>query len=313
MPTRYALLAALASLYLVWGSTYLAIAVAVRSLPPLLMAGSRFVVAGSLMLLWLRMRGTPLPTMRQWGAALVVGTLLLLGGNGVVCLVAHAVPSGIVALVIACTTLAMVGVGWACGGPRPTPRLAFAILLGLSGVAVLVLHPKSVEVGGAAVDSYPWWGIAGLLLACLCWASGSVLSRRLAPAAQISSPWMATAAQMIAGGVVVVLAATVHGEWSGLDPSRFSAASVGAWAYLVVGGSMIGFGSYVWLLRNASPALATSYGYVNPLVAIVLGAWLNSEPVSGQMLISAGIIIAAVALIATAPSHTPLVKVGADD
>ena len=308
IPTRYALLAALTSLYLVWGSTYLAIAVAVRSLPPLLMAGSRFVVAGSLMLLWLRMRGTPLPTMRQWGAALVVGTLLLLGGNGVVCLVAHAVPSGIVALVIACTTLAMVGVGWACGGPRPTPRLAFGILFGLSGVVVLVWHPMVTPQ-----SSYPWWGIAALLLACLCWASGSVLSRRLAPAAQISSPWMATAAQMIAGGAAVVVAATVHGEWSGLDPSSFTASSVGAWAYLVVGGSMIGFGSYVWLLRNASPALATSYGYVNPLVAIVLGAWLNAEPISGKMLISAGIIIAAVALIATAPSHTPLVRVAADD
>ena len=308
LPARYALFAALASLYLVWGSTYLAIAVAVRSLPPLLMAGSRFVVAGSLMLVWLRMRGTPLPTMRQWGAALLVGTLLLLGGNGVVCLVAHAVPSGIVALVIACTTLAMEGVGWASGGPRPTPRLAFGILMGLSGVVVLVWHPMV-----ATQSSYPWWGIFALLLACLCWASGSVLSRRLAPAAQISSPWMATAAQMIAGGVAVVLAATVHGEWSGLDSSRFTAASVGAWAYLVFGGSMVGFGSYVWLLRNASPALATSYGYVNPLVAIVLGAWLNAEPVSGQMLISAGIIIAAVALIATAPSHTPRVGVGADD
>ena len=306
MPVRYALFAALTSLYLVWGSTYLAIAIAVRSLPPLLMAGSRFLVAGSLMLMWLRMTGTPMPTMRQWGAALVVGTLLLLGGNGTVCLVSHAVPSGVVALVIACTTLAMVGVGWACGGPRPTPRLALSIVLGLSGVTVLVWHPGAVAV-------YPWWGIAALLLACLCWAGGSVLSRRLAPAAHISSPWMATAAQMIAGGLAVMVAATVHGEWSGLDPTRFTGPSVGAWAYLVFGGSIIGFGSYVWLLRNASPALATSYGYVNPLVAIVLGAWLNAEPVNSQMLISAAIIIAAVALIATAPRQDAPVKVATDD
>lgn len=306
MPPRYALFAALTSLYLVWGSTYLAIAVAVRSLPPLMMAGTRFLVAGGIMLVWLRVLGTPLPTAKQWGAALLVGTLLLLGGNGTVCLVSHAVPSGVVALVIACTTLAMVGVGWVCGGPRPTPRLAVGIVLGLCGVTVLVWHP-------GAVAAYPWWGIVALLLACLCWAGGSVLSRRLSPTAQIPSPWMATAAQMIAGGMAVMLAATMHGEWNGLDPVRFTVASVGAWVYLVIGGSIVGFGSYVWLLRNASPALATSYGYVNPLVAIVLGAWLNAEPVSGQMLISAAIIIAAVALIATAPRQDAPVKVATDD
>lgn len=306
MPVRYALFAALTSLYLVWGSTYLAIAVAVRTLPPLLMAGSRFLVAGGIMLLWLRLMGTPLPTKKQWGAALLVGTLLLLGGNGTVCLVSHAVPSGVVALVIACTTLAMVGVGWASGGPRPTPRLGAGIVLGLAGVTVLVWHP-------GAVAAYPWWGIAALLMASLSWAGGSVLSQRLSPAAQIPSPWMATAAQMIAGGLAVMVAATVHGEWSALDLAQFTVASVGAWVYLVIGGSMIGFGSYVWLLRNASPTLATSYGYVNPLVAIVLGAWLNAEPVSGQMLISAVIIIAAVALIATAPRQNAAVKVAIDD
>ena len=306
MPARYALFAALTSLYLVWGSTYLAIAIAVRTLPPLMMAGTRFLVAGGIMLLWLRLTGTPSPTAKQWRSALLVGTLLLLGGNGTVCLVSHAVPSGVVALVIACTTLAMVGFGWVCGGPRPTPRLALGIVLGLCGVAVLVWHP-------GAVAAYPWWGIAALLLASLSWAGGSVLSQRLSPAAQIPSPWMATAAQMIAGGLAVMVAATVHGEWSALDPAQITVASVGAWVYLVIGGSMIGFGSYVWLLRNASPALATSYGYVNPLVAIVLGAWLNAEPVSGQMLISAVIIIAAVALIATAPRHNAAVKVAIDD
>jgi drug/metabolite transporter (DMT)-like permease len=291
----YARPAALTAVYLVWGSTYLAIALAVKTLPPLLMAGSRFIVAGALMLAWLRATGTALPDKRQWVAALLVGTLLLLGGNGTVCLVAHAVPSGIVALIIACTTLAMVGVGWACGGPRPTARLSLGILLGLLGVAFLVWRPGSVTAA-----AYPWWGIAALLGACLSWAAGSVLSRRLAPAARIPSPWMATAAQMLAGGTVVVLAGLVDGEWARCAPSGFSAVSLAAWAYLVVGGSIIGFGSYVWLLRHASPALATSYGYVNPLVAIVLGAWLNHEPVNGQMLWSAAIILSAVALIATA-------------
>lgn len=294
MPSRLSLFAALASLYVVWGSTYLAIAVAVRSLPPLLMASLRFLVAGGILMVVLRLLGTPWPDRRQWLGAVLVGTLLLLGGNGTVCLVSHAVPSGVVALVIACTTVAMVAVGWAAGGPRPTWRLSIGIILGLIGVAVLVWHP-----GSAA--AYPWWGIAALLVACLSWAGGSVLSKRLAPAAQIPSPWMATGAQMVAGGVVMVFAATVHGEWTGLDPARFTVDSLVAWAYLVVFGSIVGFGSYVWLLRNASPALATSYGYVNPLVAIVLGAWLNAEPISSQMLASAAVIITAVALIATAP------------
>jgi len=296
MNDRIALFAALTSLYLVWGSTYLAIAVAVRSLPPLAMAGTRFIVAGGCMLLWLRWRGTPWPTPRQWGMSLLVGTLLLLGGNGTVCLVAHAVPSGVVALVIACTTLAMVAVDWACGGARPGLRVGAGVALGLVGVTVLVWHP------GAAAG-YPWWGIAALLGACLAWAGGSVLSRRAAPAAQIPSPWMATAAQMLLGGGMVLVAATVHGEWQDVDPRQVTTASLVAWGYLVVGGSIVGFGSYVWLLRHASPALATSYGYVNPLVAMVLGAWLNAESVSGQMLVSAAIIIAAVALIAAAPRH----------
>ncbi len=296
MPARFALITALTSLYLVWGSTYLAIAVAVRSLPPLLMASLRFLIAGGILMLVLRVMGTPWPDRRQWLGALAVGVLLLMGGNGTVCLVAHAVPSGVVALMIACTTMAMVGVGWAAGGPRPTARLAFGIVLGLVGVGVLVWRP------GAPL-AYPWWGIAALLFACVSWACGSVLSRRLTATAQIPSPWMATGAQMVAGGVAMLIAATIHGEWTDLDPAHITAASLGAWAYLVVGGSVIGFGSYVWLLRNASPALATSYGYVNPLVAIGIGAWLNAEPITHQMLMSAAVIVTAVALIATAPRH----------
>ena len=280
------------SLYLVWGSTYLAIAIAVESLPPLLMAALRFLAAGGIMLVVLRLLGVPLPDRRQWLGAAMVGTLLLLGGNGTVCLVAHAVPSGVVALVIACTTLAMVLVGWLAGGPRPTGRLSAGIALGLLGVGVLVWNPHAV---------WPTWAVLGLLFAALSWACGSVLSRKLSPAWQIPSPWMSTAAQMLAGGVVMVGAATVHGEWAAASFAGASHASLSAWIYLVFAGSIVGFGSYVWLLRHASPALATSYGYVNPLVAIILGAWLHAESVSGQTLAAAGVIVASVALIATAP------------
>ena len=288
------LLLALTSLYLVWGSTYLAIAIAVQSLPPLLMAALRFLVAGSLMLLVLRVLGTSLPTRRQWLGATAVGTLLLLGGNGTVCLVAHVVPSSVVALVIACTTLAMVLVGWAAGGPRPTLRLSISIVIGLVGVAVLVWDPHA---------SWPTWAVLALLFAALSWAAGSVLSKRLGMAWQIPSPWMATAAHMLAGGAVMLIAVTVRGEWAAASLAIVTQASALAWAYLVVAGSIVGFGSYVWLLRNASPALATSYGYVNPLVAIVLGAWLHQEPITAQTLTAGGVILLSVALIATAPRH----------
>jgi drug/metabolite transporter (DMT)-like permease len=291
LPPRFALPAALASLYLIWGSTYLAIAVAVRVLPPLLMASLRFLVAGGILIVLMRLLGQPWPDRRQWRGATLVGTLLLLGGNGTVCLVAHAVPSGVIALVIACTTVCMVLVGWAWGGPRPTPRLAAGILFGLGGVGILVWHPA---------QAWPVWGILALLAACLSWAVGSVLSKRVA---QIDSPWMATGAQMVGGGVVMQFAAALHGEWSSINPAAFTTTAVLAWVYLVFFGSIVGFGSYVWLLRHASPALATSYGYVNPLVAIALGAWLNAEPVTPQTLTAGAVIIAAVALIATAPRH----------
>lgn len=244
------------------------------------------------MLLVLRFLGVPLPTPRQWLAALAVGTLLLLGGNGTVCLVAHAVPSGVVALVIACTTLAMVLVGWLAGGPRPTLRLSVSILIGLIGVGVLVWDPQA---------TWPTWAVVALLFAAFSWAAGSVLLKHLSDAWQIPSPWMSTAAHMIAGGVMMVGVATVHGEWATASFATATTGSLLAWVYLVVAGSIIGFGSYVWLLRHASPALATSYGYVNPLVAMGLGAWLHHEPITAQTLIAAAVIVLSVALIATAP------------
>jgi drug/metabolite transporter (DMT)-like permease len=291
IPARYALPAALASLYLIWGSTYFAIAVAVRSLPPLLMAGLRFVVAGSILLVVLRLCGQAWPDRRQWLGATLVGSLLLLGGNGTVCLVAHAVPSGVIALVLACTTLFVVLVGWLGGGSRPTSRLIAAIACGLVGVGILVHHPD---------QTWPVWGILALLGACLSWALGTVVSKRVP---QIPSPWIATGAQMLTGGVVIIALASARGEWADVHPETITQASLLAWGYLVFFGSICGFGSYVWLLRHASPALATSYGYVNPVVALGLGAWLNSEILGVQTLIAGGVIVASVALIATAPAH----------
>jgi drug/metabolite transporter (DMT)-like permease len=273
----------------VWGSTYLAIEVAVRSLPPLLMAGMRFVAAGVILALTLRVLGRRWPVISELRGALIVGTLLLLGGNGVVCLVAHAVPSGIVALVIGCTSLFVAVAQWLLGGAAPDRRTWLGMLVGLAGVALLVAHPGTEA-------AWPWWGPVALLGAVASWALGTALSKKLA---QPADPWMSTAMQMLLGGTVIIAVASLRGEWGSVDPDSINRASQLAWLYLVVFGSIIGFGSYIWLLRHATPAVATSYGYVNPLVALTLGATLNGEPLTTQTLIAAALIIGAVALLVT--------------
>lgn len=295
MPAHLPLLSALTAVYLAWGGTYLAMAVAVRTIPPLLVSGLRFVTAGFLLLGFLALRRATWPTAAQWRGSAISGTFLLLGGNGVVCCLAHLVPSGVVALVIACTTLFVVLTGWLLGGPGPTRRVILGIFIGLAGVGLLVWHPGSQA-------PWPWWAPLGLLGACASWGLGTVLSRRLP---QPKDPWMATAAQMVTGGGITLTLATALGSWSGFDPHTMTAASWWAWIYLVVIGAIVGFGAYVWLLRNASPALATSYGYVNPLVALALGAVLNGEDLTGQTLTAAAIIVAGVVVLTVSPPRSP--------
>lgn len=291
MSPHLPLIGALTAVYLAWGGTYLAMAVAVRSIPPLLVSGLRFVTAGLLLLAILALRRQPWPTKAQWRGAGISGVFLLLGGNGVVCCLAHLVPSGIVALIIACTTLFVVMISWFLGGPAPTRRVVLGIVVGLTGVGLLVWHPGSSA-------PWPWWAPLGLLGACAAWGIGTVLSRRLP---QPVDPWMGTAAQMVLGGGVTLALGTALGSWSHFDPGSITAASWWAWAYLVFIGAIIGFGAYVWLLRHASPALATSYGYVNPLVALALGAALNGEVITAQTALAGAIIVGAIVILAFAP------------
>ncbi len=290
-PARASLLLAFATLYVVWGSTYLAIRIGVGSWPPLVLPAVRFVLAGGALYALLRLRGAARPAGREWGAAAVVGTLLL-GGNGLVCWAEQWVPSGEAALIIASVPLWMTALPWlARRAPMPHPLALGGIALGLSGVALLVggAHVVAGSSGGGLVA-----GRIALLLASLSWSVGSLLSRRLPVPRQ---PAMASALEMLAAGPVIALAAGLNGEWGTF---HVAAVTGGAWAalvYLIVFGSFAGFGSYVYLLKHTSPARVATYAFVNPLVAIVLGTLFAHEALSGRTVAAAALIVAAVGAV----------------
>jgi drug/metabolite transporter (DMT)-like permease len=275
--------------YLVWGSTYLAIAIAVQTLPPLLSAGLRFLSAGVVLYGWLlaRHRGAALRVgrVRLAGAALV-GVLLLAGGNGLVVLSERTVPSGLVALIVASVPLWIV-VFRRIAGDRIDLALAAGVLAGFAGVAVLVI-PR-----GASGEIAPV-GLAMALGATFSWALGTFASPRLR---MPRDPLASTALQMLAGGLVLIVVAVAAGESASADPSRFSTASLVAMAYLVVFGSLVAFSAYTWLLQHAPVSVVATYAYVNPIVAVVLGAIVLSEAVTPSMLVGAAVILAAVAFI----------------
>jgi drug/metabolite transporter (DMT)-like permease len=287
--SRARLLAAFASLWLIWGSTYLAIRLAIETLPPLLMSGVRFLVAGVLLYVWMRRRGEPRPTAPQWRAASLIGALLLLFGNGGVAWAEQTIPSGLAALIVAIVPAWMVLFDWFGGASRPRPAVVGGLALGFVGVGVLV-GPEDL-FGGTAVDP------VGALVICvgtIAWASGSIYSRR---AALPQSPQMTTAIQMLWGGGWLVVAGLLTGEAARIDPSGVSLRSAAAWAYLVIFGSIIAYGAYVYLLRHTEPAKASTYAYVNPVIAVLLGWLIADEPMGPRVLIAVAIIIPAVALI----------------
>jgi len=292
-PPRSHVLAAYAAVYVIWGSTYLAIHFAVQTLPPFLMAGVRFLAAGTILYAFMRLSGrAPRPTLVNWRAAFVVGGLLLLGGNGGVVWAQLQVPSGIAALLVATVPLWMVVLDWLRpGGRRPTLRVAAGIALGLVGLGVLVgpgmLHGEgNVNPAGAIV----------LLLASLSWAAGSLWASR---AALPRAPALATGMEMLGGGSLLLLVGLLSGEAGRVDLASASPASLSALLYLIVFGSLVGFSAYVWLLAHEPPARAATYAYVNPVVAVFLGWLLAGERLTGATLMAAAIIIGAVVLIIT--------------
>jgi drug/metabolite transporter (DMT)-like permease len=285
------LAAAFAAVYVIWGSTYLAIRIAIETIPPFAMAGTRFILAGALLYGWQRWRGAPTPQPIHWRSALIIGALLLLGGNGGVTWAEQEIPSGLAALIIATVPIWVVVFGaLRPGNPRPNRRTLVGVLLGLAGIALLV-GPSNLAASGQDIRTISY---VVLLLAPVSWAIGSLYSRgaRL-PRSQLQ----ATGMEMLLGGALLLLAATVTGEWASLDLAAISLRSAAAFIYLVFIGAIIGFSAYIWLLKNTTPAKATTYAYVNPVVAVFLGWAVLSEPVTPAMVIAMTIIIFSVALI----------------
>lgn len=301
--SRGAVLAALAAVYVIWGSTYLAIRFAVETLPPFLMAGVRFTVAGAILYGWRRAQGHVRPTGPQWRAATIVGALMLLAGNGGVVWAEQWVESGTAALLVAAVPLWMVLLEWMRpGGRAPRPSVWVGVLVGLLGVALLMGAPT----GGGRQYTI---GLVVLVLASVAWASGSLYSR----SAILPAPLMATGMQMLAGGILLLLVGVIAGETGGLDPATFSLKSGLALLYLIIFGSLIGFTSYVWLLRVTPPSIASTYAYVNPVVAVFLGWLLAGERITPRILLASAVIVGGVAVITTARARRRPVAAASGD
>ncbi len=291
-PPRWQIATAFAAIYLIWGSTYLAIRFAVETFPPFLMAGMRFLVAGAILYPWARLRGAPQPARSHWLAAAIVGGLLLLGGNGGVVWAAQRVPSGLTALLIGTVPLWMALLDWLRrDGAKPSNGVIVGLLLGLFGI-VLLVEPGKIS-GARQVDLA---GAAVLILASLSWASGSLYSRR----AQLpASPLLATGMEMLAGGALLLIVSLLAGEWARFDANALSLRSWLSLGYLIVFGALVGFTAYIWLLRVSTPAHVSTYAYVNPVVAIFLGWAFAGEPLTARTLLAAAVIVAAVVIITT--------------
>ncbi|HEY7975191.1 MAG TPA: drug/metabolite exporter YedA, partial [Ktedonobacterales bacterium] len=280
---------ALGLVYLIWGSTYLGIRFADETLPPLLMGGVRFLIAGGLLYLWCRARGIANPNWRQWKSAGLVGLCLLTGGNGMVIVVEQKVPSGIAALLVALVPLWTVVLMWLRrSGSRPSARTLAGVGLGLVGVAVLV--SRGGGAGGQAINPMAFL----LIFSTGLWAWGSLYAQR---AELPASPLMSTAVEMLVGSVALLLLAGVTGEPGQLANHAISLKSLEALGYLIVFGSIVAYTSYTWLLKNASPALVSTYAYVNPLVAVLLGWRFDNDAVTIWTLIASAVIVCSVVLI----------------
>lgn len=287
-PPTWLIVVAFLTVYIVWGSTYLAIRFAVASMPPLLMAGARFVIAGSLMYPFVRGQQRGPLTARHWRDAAIVGGLLLLGGNGLVCMAEETVPSGLTALMIATVPLWMVVLDWAVfRGPRPTRGMIAGITTGLIGVYLLVGNGAS----GDAVDPR---GAALLVIACSLWSLGSLFSRR---ATLPRSPFLTNAMEMFSGGLLLILAGTLMGEWSRVRLEAFTWQSWLALVYLFVFGSIVALSAYVWLLQVSTPARVSTYAYVNPVIAMFLGAAFGDQVLSPRIFVAAAVIVTAVVIL----------------
>jgi drug/metabolite transporter (DMT)-like permease len=282
---------AFALVYLIWGSTYLAIRYAIDTIPPFLMAGSRFLLAGAILFTWARFKEGVKPTRRHWRNTGIIGLLLLLGGNGGVSWAEQTVPSGITALLVAIVPLWLVLLDWLRpGGKRPGIGTIAGVIVGLVGVVELV----GIDAfrGNGTVDLV---GAGVLVLGSLAWAAGSLFAKQ----ADLPSAFLTTGMEMLIGGAALLLTGFLTGEHRHFALHDVSAVSVFGFFYLVTFGSLVAYTAYTWLVRHAAPAAVGTYAYVNAVVAVFLGWLIAHEPVTRNTIIGATIIVAAVAIITT--------------
>ncbi len=293
-PHRWQTLLAFAIIYLVWGSTFLAIRIGVREVPPFLLAAMRFVAAGLAIYGWMRLRGTPSPTRREWSGVALLALLIFVGDYGLVFWAEKRVPSGITAVMMASipafTALSEIFI---LRTQQLSARLALALLVGIGGVAVLV----SPGLGEGAIDSS---GALALIAGAVCWSVASVLMRKV-PLPQ--SKVMNSGAQMLAGGVMLALTSLLLGEYRGFHFAAISSAAWLALVYLIVAGSIIAFTAYVWLISHESPTKVGTYAYVNPVVAVLLGYFLGGEALGARTIAGTALVLVSVVVITTAPKR----------
>jgi drug/metabolite transporter (DMT)-like permease len=297
-PDRWKILLAFSIIYFVWGSTYLFIRVGVREVPPFLLAAARFTFAGLALCAWVRFKGTPFPTRREWAASCLLGTLMFLIDYGSLFWAEQRVPSGVSAVILASipvfiTLLEVIFLRT----QRLTIRLSVGLLVGMVGVAVLML--RSVSLGEAPIDR---GGAIALTVAALGWSVGTIFSRRLPLP---SSKVMSAGAQMLTGGIQLLLLAAIAGEFSGFRPHHVSGRAWFALIYLIIAGSLIGFTAYVWLLHYESPTKVGTYAYVNPVVAVGLGYFIGGETVGPRTILGTLLIVVSVVIITTMSSKRP--------
>ena len=286
-------------IYIVWGSTYLGMHFAIQTMPPFLMAAARFLISGAILYAWRRLSGDPAPTRLQWRSAGIIGILLLVGGNGGVVWAEQTVPSGVAALLVGSTPLWMVLIDEVLRRVAPHHRpnharpgwiSSIGILIGFAGIALLISPTEFTGLG----DHVDFVGGLVVLLAALLWSAGSLYSRT---AVLPESALMGPAMEMLVGGTGLIALGTISGEWSRVNLGAISTESWLGLGYLILFGSLVGYATYTWLLRSVPTTLVSTYAYVNPMVAILVGNLLAQEPLTPRVLLAALVILGSVVLI----------------
>jgi len=294
-PKKSRVIIAFAALYLIWGSTFLGIRFAIETIPPFLMAGARFVLAGAIMYAIGWWQGISKSSWANWRTSLIIGACLLLAGNGGVTISEQYIDSGLAALIVAIVPIYIVLLAWGTGmAARPIPFVWLGLVGGFIGVGILLGPALRFSSNGGR---HPAVGMSILLISSFVWSVGSLYSRTAKHAA---SPFLTAAQQMICGGLLLLLAGAATGELRRLHPGSISILSLASFAYLVIIGAVVGYTAYIWLLRHCDPAKVATYAYVNPIVAVLLGAAFAGETLNMRTIIAASLIIGSVALVITA-------------